>query len=279
MAARKKATPPAKVLKEVPAELMGAMEQEAGGGFEGVTAEDFSIPFILILQKNSPQCDEDSDAYVEGARPGMFWDSGAMAILCNDGGTPLEVIHVTPVYYERLFVQWRDRDAGSGGFVASHAINADIVGTASRDERGRLQLQDDTYLADTRQFYSMLYSADRTAARPVILSMASTQIKKARQWMTRMADFKVDGKNGKFNPPLYGQIWDLGTMGEAKNTHTWKGWRIGEPQLVTNAALFQRGKELRESIMSGAVKAAAPAQGGPIDDSPPFDGDSGGGAF
>ena len=58
----------------LPAEMMADMETQAGAGFEGATAEDFSIPFITILQKMSPQCDEDSDGYVDGAKPGMFWD-------------------------------------------------------------------------------------------------------------------------------------------------------------------------------------------------------------
>ena len=244
----------------VPVALLDNMEAEAGAGFEDAGADDFSIPFISLLQKGSPQCDEDSDGFVEGAKPGMFWDSGAMSILCHADGTPMETIKVTPIVYERKYNQWKDRDSG-GGFVATHAPDADILTKAVRDERGRLVLNDDTHLMDTRQFFVMLYAEDMASARPAIIGMSSTQIKKGRQWMTRMAEFKVDGKTGKFNPPMYGQIWELGQVGESNAKGNWKGWKIGEPELVSNSAVFEAAKSFRESIQSGAIQVAAPPQG------------------
>ena len=252
--------------------LMDSMEGEAGAGLENTSADDYAVPFISILQKNSPQCDEDSDSYVDGAKPGLFWDSGAMAVLSDEGAVPMETIAVTPIHYERRFNQWKDREEG-GGFVASHPHDADIVATATRDERGRLQLHDGTYLADTRQFFCMLYNADRSSARPALISMSSTQIKAGRQWLTRMSDFKIDGKNGRFNPPIYGQVWNLSTVSQSNAKGSWRGWRIGEPELVSDPDIFEAAKSFREAIVSGDVQVSAPASGETAteaDNSPPF---------
>ena len=235
------------------------MEADAGAGFENVSAEDFSIPFIALLQKGSPQCDVDSDSYIEGVKPGMFWDSGAQQIL-EAGGKPAETIKVTPIHYDRKFVQWRDREDG-GGFVAAHDAGADVVKQARRDDRGRFQLPDGTHLADTRQFFVMLWDADMATARPALISMTSTQIRTARQWMTRMSDFKVQGKGGRFTPPMFGQIWELGSVAQSNASGTWRGWRIGEPQLVTEPEVYQAAKDMRDAILSGAVSTGAPPQG------------------
>ena len=241
----------------VSAALLASLETEAGAGFEDVSSDDFGIPFIYILQKNSPQCDEDDDGYIDGAKAGMFWDSGAMAVLKDSKGEPLTRLMVTPVYYERRFNQWGDRDAG-GGFEGSHPADADIVATAVRDERGRLQLEGGSYLADTRQFYCLVYATNMKSARPVIIGMASTQIKAARQWMTRMVDFKVAGAKGMFNPPMFGQIWELTTVVQSNASGSWRGWRLGEPQLVTDTGVFAAAKQFRDSVRSGAAKAAQP---------------------
>lgn len=261
--ARKKNDVPAKRDNEgavVAANLMADMEADAGAGFENASAEDYGIPFISILQKGSPQCDEDDDAYVEGARAGMFWDSGAMQILVDENGEPVTSIHVTPVYYERRYNQWRDRDEG-GGFVGSHPADTKILEEAMRDERGRLVLEDGSYLADTRQFFCMLYSPDLSSARPVLIGMSSTQIRAARQWMTRMTDFKVQGKQGKFTPPMYGQRWELTTIAQSNAKGSWRGWKIGEPSLTESREVFAKAQELRKAFQSGAIQPATPAQG------------------
>lgn len=261
--------------------LMDEFQREAGAGLENTGAEDYAIPFISIIQSKSPQCDADHEGYIEGAKPGMFWDNGAMQILKDEDGEPRLKLPVTPIHYTRRYNQWRDRKSG-GGFVGSYDVNAEIIRTAVRDERGRLQLQDDTYLMDTRQFLCMVYDKDLTSARPCIIGMASTQIRAGRQWITRIAEFKVPGPKGKFNPPMYGQIWELSTVTQSNSQGTWRGWKIGEPQLVSDPAIYKAAKQLREDCAKGALQIGAPSQGGgeaPTDESPPFDGDEDGAAF
>ena len=267
----------------VDADLLNEFQQDAGAGLENTGAEDYAIPFISILQKMSPQCDEDKEAYIESARPGMFWDNAAMRILTDDDGEALKTLIVTPVYYERRFNNWRDRDEG-GGFLGAYPVGHEIVATAVRDEKGRGKLEDGTYLMDTRQFLTMLYTPDMSAAKPAVFSFASTQIRHGRQWITRISEFRVPGKDGKkFNPPIFAQVWRLGTGVDSNAKGSWKGWRIQEPELVVNPQVYRAAKQLREDCLKGALNIGAPPQGGgevsDNNDDPPFDGDGDGAAF
>lgn len=47
---------------ELAAELADLAREDAGRGSENVSANDIAIPFISILQKMSPECDEDSSS-------------------------------------------------------------------------------------------------------------------------------------------------------------------------------------------------------------------------
>src|SRR4051812_47524770 len=50
-------------------------EADANAGLEGAKATDFAIPFIVVLQKGSPQVDEQSGQAIEGARQGMLYNT------------------------------------------------------------------------------------------------------------------------------------------------------------------------------------------------------------
>jgi hypothetical protein len=266
-----KNVPAKQAASQLPAAILEEMEANANAGFETTTPDDFSIPFITILQKMSPQCDKVEDAYIEGAEPGMFFDTSTGQIMKDENGEPLKEITVVPVHYLRQFIRWKERDAG-GGFVSAHTPDDEIISQGVRNEAGKLVLDGGDYLSDTRQFYVMVVDTVANTGRPAIISMASTQIKKARTWLTRMQDFKIDGANGKFTPPMYGQMWVLGTMGEKNSKGSWHGWALGEPELVGDAQVYQAGKTFRDSILSGTLQAATPAASSSVGDDPPFDG-------
>ena len=50
--------------------LVSSLEQDAGAGLEHMDKEDFALPFLRLLASNSPEVSD-----VEGARPGMFYNS------------------------------------------------------------------------------------------------------------------------------------------------------------------------------------------------------------
>ena len=50
--------------------IMSDLEQDAGAGFDGMTQEDYALPFLRLLTSTSPEVGE-----IDGALPGMMLNS------------------------------------------------------------------------------------------------------------------------------------------------------------------------------------------------------------
>lgn len=221
-------------------------------GFEETTSEDYAVPFIQLLQKNSPQCDEDSGGFTEGARPGMFLDTST--------GELLESIEVIPCYYRRSMVEWKDRDEG-GGFVAQHEVGAE-EGLA-RDDRGRFITDQGTYLSDTRYFFCLRRDPDTNDLSPVVVSMASTQIKKARAWLTKMQNIRATASNGRrFTLPMFANIWKISSVGESNDKGTWKGYKIELIGPIHDPETARAAKDAREMFKRASDLIKPPSEDG-----------------
>jgi hypothetical protein len=69
---------------------------------------------------------------------------------------------------------------------------------------------------------------------------------------------KVKAPNGQMlTPALYATMWRLGVVEESNEQGSWSNWSVEKVGLVQSRELFQEAKALRESVASGAVKAAA----------------------
>ena len=108
----------------VPAELMEELEGQSGAGFEDTDADDYAIPFVAVLQKGSPQVDPDDGAYINGAKPGLFYNTVT--------GELFKDITVIPCARRREFVEWVPRDEG-GGLIGRHDPDSDVVLNCKRD--------------------------------------------------------------------------------------------------------------------------------------------------
>ena len=97
---------------------------DTGAGFENATPGDLSLPFIAILQANSPQVGEQNP---EGAAAGLMLNTITQELM--------KEIIVVSVHRETSFVQWVPREKG-GGFVAVHAPNSPTVQAAIQQNRG-----------------------------------------------------------------------------------------------------------------------------------------------
>src|SRR3989304_1640576 len=98
-----------KVETQLPATL--DYSKYAGQGTEQATAGDYALPFLAILQKLSPQCDEINLLYIEGAKAGMVIEMASGPRLEHHPGSsavPGPSVHVfsAPSPHE-----------GGGGFV------------------------------------------------------------------------------------------------------------------------------------------------------------------
>ena len=227
-------------------------EDFGGAGFSEVTTEDLAIPFLRILAQLSPQVNKRDGAYVEGAEAGMIFNT--VMNECYDGEQGISVI---PCHYNRRFVEWTPREKG-GGYIQSYETTDPIVNTTTRNDMGQDVLPNGNYLANTAQFFVLLLHPELGAQRALI-TMTSTQLKKARKWMTQAQSLTGKGKNGVYILPLMSQVYTLTSVQEQNDKGTWYGWEVArqrslDPSNEDDASLFEMGMAFAKSIKAGEVE-------------------------
>ena len=105
---------------------MAAMAEDfaadADAGFENTSAADYAIPFLIVLQKGSPVCDEDHAKFTKGAKQGQLMNSVTEQRF-DARMEDKESVLLIPCAYMRQFIEWKRRDDG-GGFVGVHDVAA-----------------------------------------------------------------------------------------------------------------------------------------------------------
>lgn len=241
---------------------------DAGAGMQGVTSEDLAIPFVNIIQSNSPQRKKSDGAYIEGIDEGDIYNTVSQEYYTNsDGG-----VIVVPCAYHFAYRHWKSREDG-GGFLGQYERDDKIVAEATRDGSRRI-LPDGTYLADTADHYVLLVNPDGSFKRAVI-SMTSTQLKKSRRWMTIMAEEMLKTSSGQvFQAPTFLFKYRLTTQAEDNDKGSWFGWRIEKVgKLAYNgdeSDIYQAAKAFSEAVNQGDVKVATPPSQNSQDDEVPF---------
>jgi hypothetical protein len=199
--------------------VFAGLEELAGEGFSEVTAADQAIPFLRILAQLSPQVLKRDGAYVDGAEAGMIYNT-----VLNEAYNGEEGIQVIPVHYNRRFVEWTPREKG-GGYIGSYDPTDAVVATTTRSDRGEDMLPNGNTLSNTAQFFVLLLHPTLGSQRALI-TMSSTQLKKARKWVTQMQSLTAQGENGKFVLPMMSQVYRLITVEERNDKGSWFGWEI-----------------------------------------------------
>lgn len=222
-------------------------------GFSEVTSEDLAIPFLRILQAMSPQKNKRDGAYVEGAEEGMFFNT-----VLNEVYNGEEGVQLIPCHYSRRFVEWKPREQG-GGYVQAYEPTDPIVATTRRDERTHQDmLPNGNYLQNTAQFFVLVLHPELGPQRALI-TMTSTQLKKARKWMTQAQSLTAKGAKGVYIMPLMSQVYRAKTVHEQNDEGSWFGWDITRerglnPQEPDDATLFDMAMAFAKSVKAGEVQ-------------------------
>ena len=75
-----------------------------------VGQDDLALPFLKILGQLSPEVNKRDGKYVEGAEPGMIYNSVTGELFNGEQGVP-----VIPCYYKLEYVEWKDRGKDGSG--------------------------------------------------------------------------------------------------------------------------------------------------------------------
>jgi len=221
-------------------------EADANQGVGNLTQEDLALPFLKILGQLSPEVNKRDGKYVQGAQPGMIYNSVTGELF--DG---VEGVEVIPCHYKLEYIEWQDRGEGSGAPVAIHPSSSDIMSKTTRDASYKDRLPNGNYIEKTASHFVIVNSKSPSTA---LIAMKSTQLKISRKWNSMMASVKMKGKNGMFTPASFSHTYKLRTTQMSNDKGTWFGWEVSKIGPVQDAALYQQAKNFSENISKGDVK-------------------------
>jgi|TARA_B100001063_G_scaffold144548_1_gene134990 hypothetical protein len=222
-------------------------EEDAAKGLGNIGQQDLALPFLKILGQLSPEVNKRDGKYVEGAEPGMIYNSVSGDLY--DGAKGIDVI---PAFYKLEYVEWKDRGEGAGGPVAVHDSSSDIMSQTKADANYKDRLPNGNYVEKTASHFVIITGDSPTTA---LISMKSTQLKISRKWNSMMSGIKLKGKNGLFTPASFSHIYRLKTTQMSNDKGTWFGWDVSKAGPITDTGLYQQAKTFSESISKGSVKA------------------------
>jgi hypothetical protein len=182
--------------------------------------------------------DEDKPEYIDGLKPGMYFNTVSGQIY----GDSLTVqVHG----YFPNYTIWKG-EKGSGEFNGSMTKDQfrdfEKTATLERDGGDMVQTVDGESIryTDTRNFIVFLpeYPEDGIMLYP----MSSTGIKAARKWNTLYNGRRMNGALTK----RYATLWDIKTAGFEKNGYTWKQTSSIKPIGWASTELMTLGKSMEE---------------------------------
>lgn len=224
--------------------------------FDNVTRDDMSVPFMMILQALSPQCTPGSTDYNEDARPGMITHS-----ITKELFKPQDGIWLTPVVYERSYLEWVPRDAG-GGFRGEYkdADHEALYNKLIDRAIGKAKLPNGNLLVKTHNFYCVWHRPDNGQLEPVVVSMANTQSKIATNWMTMLQN-RRNPHTGKAYP-LVAAAWLLSTDIKKNEKGSWFVWSVkravpNEDMAIAQALGFRNSVKGNLVVLDRAATEAA----------------------
>ena len=220
------------------------------------TAKDLSIPFVNVLQDKSPQVNKrEKGTYVDGAEPGMFYNTATNRLWSGDQG-----FLFVPAHYERRVTEWRPRNAG-GGLVKDYGQDESILAHTSKNEKKKDVLPNGNEIVVSAMYYGFI--VEDGSCTPAVISLKSTQLKKSRKWNNVIDALRVaDPKNpsARFNPAMFYSVFRLTSAYETNGEGNWYGVNVtrhgNTMDLPNGADIYLQARDLRKSVKEGAVRAA-----------------------
>ncbi len=222
-------------------------EDDAAKGLGAIGQEDLALPFLKILGQLSPEVNKRDGKYVEGAEPGMIYNSVSGELY--DGVKGIDVI---PCFYKLEYIEWKDRGEGLGAPVAIYDSSSDIMSKTKPDANYKDRLPNGNYIEKTASHFVIVAGDSPSTA---LISMKSTQLKISRKWNSMMSGIKMKGANGMFTPASFSHIYKLKTTQMSNDKGTWFGWEVSKVGPVTDKGLYDQAKAFSENISKGSVKA------------------------
>lgn len=236
---------------------MEELLRDSGAGVDDMGMDDVAVPYLYVLQTNSPQVNPDSDSYIEGAKAGMFFNNASMEVY--DGRT--EGLVVIPCAYERKYVEWVPRDNG-GGYVADHDIESGILSETTPNEKGIPCLRNGNLIVETAYHYVYFKNPKDGQWDQIIIPMKSTFLKKSRRWNKTLMATLIPGTSNRAPRWLY--PYQLKTVKESKGDNVWSNVDLTRLEEMVTADQYRAAKSFAELFSSGQIVKAKETDTGSV---------------
>ena len=219
-------------------------EADAKLGFENIDQESLALPILKLLQNGSGEAQKRNANYVEGAEPGMFFNTVTRKLYDGDKG-----IQVIPCHYRLEYQEWADFGTGSGRPENIYPASSDILSKTTNDANGKDRLPNGNYIQKTSQHFVII--TDGSSAETALISMYSSQSKVSRKWNSMMMSITKNGKDGPYTPPPFSHYYKISSVENTGKGNQWYGYNIVKVGEVTDANVYKRAKTFYESCRRG----------------------------
>lgn len=224
---------------------------DIGAGMEGTDKESFSIPFLRVIQKTSPEVDEADAKYNSKAKPGMLVNSVTGELFNGKEG-----ITFLPCAFQRRFIRWGERGSDDSGFKGE--LLPEVV--AQMREDGEAEMTDEGLridgdkLSDTRSHFGLVETS--AGIQQVLFPLTSTQIKKSKQLMSILSAVKVKSGDKLVTPPTWMNKIKVTTCIESNNKGSWYGVSFEHAGFIDDAEIYALGKSFHDAVVGGQARAS-----------------------
>lgn len=228
------------------------LSEDAGLGGK-TTLADIAVPYLYILQTNSPQVNPDHAKYVPDAKSGMLYLSNLEKVF--DGrNTGLIIV---PCYYERLVTEWLPRNAG-GGLVASHDPEAEILKHAKTVESEGKSIQvlpNGHQIIETAYHYVLVQDPESKVWYQAIAPFKSTALKASRRMNSTLSTTMIPNTDKRAPRWLY--KWKLTSIKEQKDDYVWSSPKLEQLSEMVTADVYRAAKDYALVSAKGLLRRVA----------------------
>jgi hypothetical protein len=182
------------------------LAQYAGQGFEGIRAEDYTTPFLKILQKGCAEVDPANAQRIAGAEAGMFMNTQTKRLYGKE-------ITLIPLAENTAWMVWKPRDSG-GGLVGRY-LPDEIKTTGSPYEDG-MKDEAGNDVVETMNFLVLIVG--HLEDGPLVFPLSKTGIRHGKNWNTDIKNTRLP--NGE-KAPYFACKWKLKLVPNQEKNYSW----------------------------------------------------------
>jgi len=222
------------------------------------------IPRLKILQPLNPEVQEGNTQYIEGAKPGMFYNTSSGKLTPGQEGLTIVVVG-----HLRQTIEWIPREQG-GGLVKIWGADEGWKALCTKEEREKFNpVTKDGHTIDKQRSFLIFDVNTKTGeVDPSFFNFRSTATRAANLLATMLTQTRYRLSNGDvITPPFYFYTYKV-TLDKLTNMKgTWwspkivknvgdKGQHIKTQDLPDGQNIFKHAVTLQEHFMEGGVTQA-----------------------